>query len=219
MNGVFRNRIEAGRLLAEKMARYANQPNVLVLGLPRGGVPVAFEVAKALRVPLDVFVVRKLGTPGRPELAMGAIATGGVRVLNQEVVGALRISAEKIDAVTADETRELERRELAYRGGYSVPEVRGKTVILIDDGIATGSTVRAAVCALKAQHPARLIIAVPVAAGSAYRELRPEVDELVALMTPEEFYGVGEWYRDFSQTSDTQVTDLLRQAQSWQSMC
>ncbi len=219
MNGIFRNRIEAGRLLAEKMARYANQPSVLVLGLPRGGVPVAFEVAKALRVPLDVFVVRKLGTPGRPELAMGAIATGGVRVLNQEVVGALRISAEKIDAVTADETRELERRELAYRGSYSVPEVRGKTVILIDDGIATGSTVRAAVCALKAQHPARLIIAVPVAADSAYRELRPEVDEIVALMTPEKFYGVGEWYQDFSQTSDTQVTDLLRQAQSWQPMC
>ena len=219
MNGIFRNRIEAGRLLAEKMAGYANQPSVLVLGLPRGGVPVAFEVAKALRVPLDVFVVRKLGTPGRPELAMGAIATGGVRVLNQEVVGALRISAEKIEAVTADETRELERRELAYRGSYSVPEVRGKTVILIDDGIATGSTVRAAVCALKAQDPARLIIAVPVAAGSAYRELRPEVDDLVALMTPEEFYGVGEWYRDFSQTSDTQVTDLLRQAQSWQPAC
>lgn len=219
MNGIFRNRIEAGRLLAEKMARYANQPSVLVLGLPRGGVPVAFEVAKALRVPLDVFVVRKLGTPGRPELAMGAIATGGVRVLNQEVVGALRISAEKIDAVTVDETRELERRELAYRGSYSVPEVRGKTVILIDDGIATGSTVRAAVCALKAQHPARLIIAVPVAADSAYRELRPEVDEIVALMTPEKFYGVGEWYQDFSQTSDTQVTDLLRQAQSWQPMC
>jgi putative phosphoribosyl transferase len=219
MNGIFRNRIEAGRLLAEKMSSYANQPSVLVLGLPRGGVPVAFEVAKALRVPLDVFVVRKLGTPGRPELAMGAIATGGVRVLNQEVVGALRISAEKIDAVTADETRELERRELAYRGSYSVPEVRGKTVILIDDGIATGSTVRAAVCALKAQHPARLIIAVPVAADSAYRELRPEVDEIVALMTPEKFYGVGEWYQDFSQTSDTQVTDLLRQAQSWQPMC
>lgn len=219
MNGIFRNRIEAGRLLAEKMARYANQPSVLVLGLPRGGVPVAFEVAKALRVPLDVFVVRKLGTPGRPELAMGAIATGGVRVLNQEVVGALRISEEKIDAVTADETRELERRELAYRGSYSVPEVRGKTVILIDDGIATGSTVRAAVCALKAQHPARLIIAVPVAAGSAYRELRPEVDELVALMTPEKFYGVGEWYQDFNQTSDRQVTDLLREAQSWQPLC
>jgi putative phosphoribosyl transferase len=147
---------------------------------------------------------------------MGAIATGGIRVLNQEVIGGLSISAAMIDAVTADETRELERRELAYRSGYSLPEIRGKEVILIDDGIATGSTVRAAVRALKAQHPARLIIAVPVAAGSAYRELRPEADELVALMTPQEFYGVGEWYEDFSQTSDEQVTDLLRQAKSWQ---
>jgi putative phosphoribosyl transferase len=216
MNDIFRNRVEAGRRLAEKLAHYANQPSVLVLAMPRGGVPVGFEVAKALRVPLDVFVVRKLGTPGRPELAMGAIATGGIRVLNQEVIGGLSISAAMIDAVTADETRELERRELAYRSGYSLPEIRGKEVILIDDGIATGSTVRAAVRALKAQHPARLIIAVPVAAGSAYRELRPEADELVALMTPEEFYGVGEWYEDFSQTSDEQVTDLLRQAKSWQ---
>jgi putative phosphoribosyl transferase len=210
MKDIFRDRIEAGRLLAEKLIRYAHEPNVIVLGLPRGGVPVAFEVAKVLRMPLDVFVVRKLGTPGTTELAMGAIATGGVRVLNQEVVGGLGIASEIVDAVTADEARELERRELAYRGSHCVPEVRGKTVILIDDGIATGSTARAAIRALKVQHPARLIVAVPVASNSAYRDLRPDVDELVALMTPEEFYGVGQWYEDFSQTSDTNVTDLLR---------
>jgi len=212
MRDIFRNRIEAGQLLAGKLMRYANQPNVIVLGLPRGGVPVAFEVAKALRAPVDVFVVRKLGTPGHRELAMGAIATGGVRVLNEEVVGELGIPMEVIDAVTAEETQELKRRELAYRGSYSEPKVRGKTVILIDDGIATGSTMRAAVRALNAQHPARLIVAVPTAAGSAYRELRPEVDELVALMTPAPFHGVGEWYEDFSQTSDAEVTDLLERA-------
>ena len=212
MTDIFRDRIEAGQLLAEKLMRYANQPNVIVLGLPRGGVPVAFGVAKALRVPLDVFVVRKLGTPGRRELAMGAIATGGVRVLNEEVVGGLGIPMDVIDAVTTEERQELKRRELAYRGSYSEPEVRGKTVILIDDGIATGSTMRAAVRALKAQHPARLIVAVPTAAGSTYRDLRPELDELVVLMTPELFYGVGEWYEDFSQTSDAEVTELLKRA-------
>jgi putative phosphoribosyl transferase len=149
MREIFRNRIEAGQLLAGKLMRYANQPNVIVLGLPRGGVPVAFEVAKALRAPLDVFVVRKLGTPGNREVAMGAIAAGGVRVLNEEVVVGLGIPIEVIDAVTAEEKQELERRELAYRGSYAEPEVRGKTVILIDDGIATGSTVRAAVRAFE----------------------------------------------------------------------
>jgi putative phosphoribosyl transferase len=214
MREIFRNRIEAGQLLAGKLMRYANQPNVIVLGLPRGGVPVAFEVAKALYAPLDVFVVRKLGAPGHRELAMGAIATGGVRVLDEEVVRGLGIPMEVIDAVTAEEERELKRRELAYRGSYSEPEVSGKTVILIDDGIATGSTMRAAVRALNAQHPARLIVAVPTAAGSTYLELRPEVDELVALMTPEPFYAVGVWYQDFGQTSDAEVTDLLERARS-----
>jgi putative phosphoribosyl transferase len=215
MRDIFRNRIEAGQLLAEKLMCYANQPNVSVLGLPRGGVPVAFEVAKALGVPLDVFVVRKLGTPGRRELAMGAIATGGVRVLNEEVLRGLDIPMEVIDSVTEEEMQELKRRELAYRGSYSEPEVRGKTVILVDDGIATGSTMRAAVRALKAQHPAWSIVAVPTVAGSAYSELRSEVDELLALMTPEPFYGVGAWYEDFSQTSDTEVSDLLERARSW----
>ena len=214
MRDIFRNRIEAGKLLAEKLMCYANRPNVIVLGLPRGGVPVAFEVANALRVPLDVFVVRKLGTPGQRELAMGAIAAEGVRVLNEEVVEGLGIPMEVIDAVTAEEKLELKRRELAYRGSYSEPELRGNTVILIDDGIATGSTMRAAVRALTALHPARLIVAVPTVAGSTYSELRPEVDELVALMTPEPFYGVGDWYEDFNQTSDAEVTDLLQRGRS-----
>lgn len=215
MRDIFRDRIEAGQLLAWRLRRYANQPNVIVLGLPRGGVPVAFEVAKALCVPLDVFVVRKLGTPGRRELAMGAIATGGVRVLNEDVVVGVGIPIEVIDAVTEVERQELKRRELAYRGSYSEPEVRGKTVILIDDGVATGATMRAAVRALKTQEPARLIIAVPTVAASTFSELRHEVDEIEALMTPEQFYGVGEWYQDFSQTSDAEVTDLLARARSW----
>ena len=215
MRGIFRDRTEAGQLLAGELIRYANEANVIVLGLPRGGVPVAFEVAKALRAPLDVFIVRKLGTPGHRELAMGAIATGGIRVLNREVVEGLGIPVKVIDAVTAEEKQELKRRELAYRGSYSGPDVRARTVILIDDGIATGSTMRAAVRALKAQQPARLVVAVPTVAGSTYRQLRPKVDELVAFMTPEPFFGVGQWYEDFSQTSDAEVTDLLEGARSF----
>jgi predicted phosphoribosyltransferase len=191
---------------------YANKPGVIVLGLPRGGVPVAFEVASALRAPLDVFIVRKLGTPGQRELAMGAIATGGVRVLNEEVVGELGISMSVIDKVAAEEEQELKRREYAYRGSYTEPEVSGKTVILIDDGVATGSTMRAAIRALHAQEPARLVVAVPTAAGSTYRELRSTVDEFIALTTPEPFYAVGAWYRDFDQTSDREVTELLERA-------
>ena len=208
----FRNRVEAGQLLARELMAYANQPDVIVLGLPRGGVPVAAEVADALNAPLDVFVVRKLGTPGQPELAMGAIATGGVRVINDEVVRGMGIPTDVIDAVAEAEGRELRRRELAFRGSYSEPEVRGKTVILIDDGVATGSTMRAAIRALNSQQPARLIVGVPTAAGSTCRELRTEVDEFVALMTPEPFHGVGEWYEDFSQTSDQEVREILAQA-------
>ncbi len=212
MADIFRDRAEAGQILARELMQYANQPGVIVLGLPRGGVPVAFEVAMALHAPLDVFVVRKLGTPGDSELAMGAIASGGVRVLNEEVVQRLGIPMHVIAAATAAEERELKRRELAYRGSTSEPEVLGKTVLLIDDGIATGSTIRAAIRALKAQHCARIIIGAPTAAASTYRELRPEVDEFIALLTPENFHGVGQWYQDFRQTSDEEVTGLLQRA-------
>lgn len=212
MRDIFRDRIEAGQLLSEKLMRYRNQPDVIVLGLPRGGVPVAFEVARALHAPLDVFVVRKLGTPGQRELAMGAIASGGVLVLNDAVVQGLDIPMRVIDAVAAQEARELGRRERAYRGSCSQREVHGKSVILIDDGVATGSTMRAAIRALRAQRPARLIVAVPTIAGSTYEQLRSEVDELIALITPEPFFGVGEWYQDFSQTCDEEVTDLLQRA-------
>ncbi len=212
MPEIFRDRIEAGQLLARELMQYSDRPGVIVLGLPRGGVPVAFEVAVALRAPLDVFIVRKLGTPGHRELAMGAIATGGVRVLNAAVVQERSIPMEIIDAVAVEEERELKRRELMYRGSSPEPEVCGKTVILIDDGIATGSTIRAAILALNAQHPACLIVAVPIAAASACRELRPEVDDVVALMEPESFFGVGQWYEDFRQTGDEEVTELLQRA-------
>src|SRR2546422_4946700 len=201
---LYQDRSDAGRALARRLMNYANRNDVLVLGLPRGGVPVAFEVAKALKAPLDVFIVRKLGAPDYPELAMGAIATGGVRVLNEEVVKKLRIREEDIEAVAEEEGLELKRRELAYRGHGVSPEIRDRTVILIDDGVATGSTMRAAVRALRAQSPARLIVAVPTAALSTYEELSREVDEMVALMTPEDFQAVGQWYEDFSQTTDAE---------------
>jgi putative phosphoribosyl transferase len=212
MRNSFRDRVEAGRLLAAELSEYANREDVIVLGLPRGGVPVAYEVARKLKAPLDVFVVRKLGVPGYRELAMGAIATGGVRVLNEHIVQELGISQETIDAVAAEEERELRRRELAYRGHGASPEIAGKTVILVDDGIATGSTMRAAVQALRQQHPARLVVAVPTAAPSSCREIRHQVDEMIALMTPQEFCAVGQWYEDFSQTTDAEVTRLLEQA-------
>jgi putative phosphoribosyl transferase len=208
----FRDRVEAGRLLAAELSEYANREDVIVLGLPRGGVPVAYEVARKLKAPFDVFVVRKLGVPGYRELAMGAIATGGVRVLNHHIVQELGISQKTIDAVAAEEEQELQRRELAYRGHGASPEIRGKTVILVDDGIATGSTMRAAVEALHAQHAARLVVAVPTVAPSSFREIRHQVDEMIALMTPEDFCAVGQWYEDFSQTTDAEVTRLLERA-------
>jgi len=212
MTETFQDRTEAGQLLAAELKRYAGEPNLIILGLPRGGVPVAFEVATALRAPFDVFIVRKLGTPGQRELAMGAIATGDVRVINDEVVRTLNIPMTVIDDVATEEARELKRREFAYRGDYSEPQVSGKTVILIDDGIATGSTMHAAIRALKSQEPRRLIVAVPTCAPTTFHELRHEVDEFVALMTPEPFYGVGQWYADFSQTSDAEVSELLARA-------
>ncbi|MSU61955.1 MAG: phosphoribosyltransferase [Pedosphaera sp.] len=205
----FRNRVEAGQLLAKRLMNYANRSDVLVLALPRGGVPVAYEVAQALNAPLDVFVVRKLGVPGYEELAMGAIASGGVRVLNGSVVESLGISSETIDTVAARELRELKRRERAYRHDLPAPAVQGSTVILVDDGIATGSTMRAAIEALRHLKAARIVVAVPTASFSTVREMRPDVDELVAVMMPADFSGVGQWYQDFSQTTDEEVRDLL----------
>jgi putative phosphoribosyl transferase len=205
----FRDRAEAGRRLAEKLVEYAGNPDVLVLALPRGGVPVAFEVAQALEAPLDVFVVRKLGVPGHEELAMGAVASGGAWVLNDDVVQQLSIPNHVIRAVAAQELRELARRERLYRDDRPPPDVQGRTVILVDDGLATGSTMRAAVAALRRLGPARLIVAVPVAAASTCAELCHEVDDCICVITPDPFYAVGVWYEDFSQTTDQQVRDLL----------
>lgn len=203
------DRTQAGRILASMLTRYANRRDVLILALPRGGVPVAYEVAKALHAPLDIFLVRKLGVPGHEELAMGAIATGGVRVINQDVVRTLYISPQVLDDVAFYEQQELERRERIYRDNRPVPVMRDQTVLLIDDGLATGATMRAAVQALRVQAPAKIVIAVPVAAYSTYRQFRTEVDEIICAQTPEIFYGVGWWYEDFSQTSDQQVRELL----------
>jgi len=207
----FRDRREAGQLLATKLTAYANRPDVLVLALPRGGVPVAYEVARALGAPMDIFLVRKLGVPGYEELAMGAIATGGVRVLNDELVGGLRIPDYIIDEVAAWEQQELERRERLYRGDRPVPDVRGRTVILVDDGLATGATMQAAVKALRLQQPARIVVAVPTAAPETCTQLKAVADDVICAITPEPFHAVGLWYEDFSQTTDEEVRDLLAQ--------
>jgi predicted phosphoribosyltransferase len=209
---VFHDRRDAGRRLAQKLTAFAGAAPVLVLALPRGGVPVGFEVARALGAPLDVFLVRKLGVPGREELAMGAVATGGVRVLNQDVVQGLGIPDEAIETVTARELEELNRRARAYRGDRPPPAVRGRTIILIDDGLATGSTMRAAIAALRQQQPARIIVAVPVASADTCAELKADVDDLVCAVTPEPFYAVGLWYEDFSQITDEETHELLVQA-------
>jgi putative phosphoribosyl transferase len=185
---------------------------VLVLALPRGGVPVAAEVAKRLNAPLDIFVVRKLGLPGHPELAMGAIASGGVRVFNGEVMNAFRIPDEVVNAVSAEELTELQRRERAYRDNRHAPEVEGKTIILVDDGIATGSTMLAAVAGLRQLNAARIVVAAPVIAGSTYYEIRRAADDVAAVIVPKNFYAVGQWYEDFSQTSDDEVRALLAEA-------
>ena len=206
---LFRDRRHAGRLLAEKLKPLERRHDVIVLGLPRGGVPVAYEVARALDAPLDVFIVRKLGLPAHEELAMGAIASGGVRVLNREIVEALGISEELVARVAAEQQRELERRAREYRGNRPQLDVLGKTVVLVDDGLATGASMRAAIEALRALEPARLIVAVPVAAPSTCEELGALVDEIVCAVTPEPFYAVGLWYADFSETSDEEVRALL----------
>jgi putative phosphoribosyl transferase len=208
----FRNRIQAGRLLAQRLQKYAGDPDLLVLALPRGGVPVGFEVARALNAELDVFLVRKLGLPGHEELAMGAIASGGIRVINRHLVEALGVSEDEIEAVAQEEERELVRRERLYRGNRPPPRIQGRTVILVDDGLATGSTMRAAVEALRQQHPAKLVVAVPIAESSTCEDLAQEVDEIVCAVTPEPFIGVGLWYEDFSQTTDQEVEDLLQRA-------
>jgi predicted phosphoribosyltransferase len=196
-------------MLATKLTDYAHRADVLVLALPRGGVPVAFEVARALDAPLDVFIVRKLGVPGYEELAMGAVATGGVRVMNNDVVSALHIPDYVIEAVSSWEREELARRERLYRGDRLPPDVRGHTVILVDDGLATGATMLAAVEALRRQQPARIVVAVPVAASDTCELLRAEVDDVVCAHTPEPFRAVGLWYQDFTQTSDEEVRELL----------
>lgn len=218
---LFKDRTAAGQLLGEALAAYANRPDVLVLALPRGGVPVAFEVARTLNAPLDVFLVRKLGVPGREELAMGAIASGGVRVLNDDIVQGLHLSEAAIRQVAAKEQQELERRERLYRDNRPIPEIgdspngdsfASRTVILIDDGLATGATMRAAVQALRQQQPAQLIVAVPISSPETCREFEAEVDEIVCAETPRPFYSVGLWYDNFSQTTDEEVRDLLKRA-------
>lgn len=207
-----RNRVHAGQLLAQALQRYAGRNDVIVLALPRGGVPVAFEVASALKAPLDLMLVRKLGSPGQEELAMGAIATGGVRVMNVDVVDMLRISDEAIEAVARREEKELERRQKAYRGTAPPPELRDQCVILIDDGIATGATIRSAIRAVRAQGPSRIVVAAPVAPEETVDVLKREADEVVCLATPEPFTAIGCWYHEFPQTSDEEVKDLLARA-------
>lgn len=205
----FRDREHAGRLLAERLEEHADDPSALVLGLPRGGVPVAFEVAHALDAPLDVFLVRKLGVPGHEELAMGAIASGGVRVLNEEVVRELGIDDPTLARAAAAESAELERRERLYRGEREPVEIRGRTVIVVDDGLATGSTMRAAAFAVRAQDPERIVVAVPVAAEQTCDEFRGEVDEIICALTPDPFQAVGVWYDDFREITDDDVRELI----------
>lgn len=210
----FEDRAEAGRFLAQKLVEtYAGRPDLLILALPRGGVPVAYEVAKALNAPLDIFVVRKLGVPGHEELAMGAIATGGVQVINPSVVQTLRISEETISAVAAEEQREMERRMRDYRGSKPLPDVRGRTVILVDDGLATGASMWAAVTALRQLSPKEIVVGVPTASQETCREFEDLVDDIVCAITPEPFMAVGLWYHDFSQTSDDEVRALLAKAE------
>lgn len=208
----FKNRREAGQRLARRLEQYAGREDLLVLALPRGGVPVAYEIARSLRAPLDVLVVRKLGVPGHEELAMGAIAGGGIRVLHDAVIHAAGLPPAVVDQVTHDEERELLRREEVYRGSRPALPVENHVIILVDDGLATGSTMRAAIAAIRRRRPASIIVAVPVAASEICEELRDEADEVYCDMTPAAFFGVGQWYEDFSQTTDEEVRSLLEQA-------
>jgi putative phosphoribosyl transferase len=209
---LYKNRAEAGRKLAQALSDYAGRADVVVLGLPRGGVPVAYEVAKTLEAPLDVFIVRKLGVPGQEELAMGAIASGGVRVLNDEVVRGLSISEEEIQSIAEKEHAELERRERAYRGERARVDLKNKIAILVDDGLATGASMRAAVSGLRQHNPDKIVVAVPTAPPETCREFEDLADQVICLQTPSPFMGVGAWYADFPQTTDDQVRDLLEKA-------
>lgn len=209
MTKMFKDRREAGRRLADALSPYAAEPDLLVLGLPRGGIPVAYEVARALHAPLDVFVVRKLGVPGHEEVAMGAIASGGIRVLNGTMIRQLHIPPATVERVVQAEQRELERRERAYRGARAAPDVRGRTVILVDDGLATGASMAAAIAALRRQTPASIVVAAPVAAAETCDALREVADICICVETPRPFHGVGEWYVDFAQTTDAEVRALL----------
>jgi predicted phosphoribosyltransferase len=208
----FKDRREAGQKLAQKLSAYAGRPNMLILALPRGGVPVAHEVARALSIPLDIWIVRKLGLPGREELAIGAIASGGIQILNGDIIRTLSVPQEVIKFVLRRESQELQRREKLYRGNRPSPEIRERTVILIDDGLATGASMRAAVAGLRTQHPAGIVAAVPVAAREACDAIQPEVDEMICAINPEPFYGVSRWYEDFSQVTDEEVRILLEEA-------
>jgi len=205
----FRDRVDAGRALAAHLGKYAARPDVVVLALPRGGVPVGYEVAQVLNAPLDVFIVRKLGVPSHEEYAMGAVASGGIRVVSDEVVRGLGLTQTDVDRVAARETAELTRRERLYRGDRPEPDLSGHTVILVDDGLATGSTMKAAVKAVSTKKPAAIVVAVPIAAPETCRELEQEVDEVVCAVTPDPFHAVGLWYQDFNQTTDAEVHDLL----------
>jgi predicted phosphoribosyltransferase len=211
---LFKDRVDAGKRLAKELSKYASRSDVLILALPRGGVPVAFEVAKALNVRMDVFIVRKLGVPGYEELAMGAIASDNIRVLNKDVVKSFNIPEQVIERVAANELKELERRERTYRGDRPKLELSNKIIILIDDGLATGATMRAAAAAVKTKSPAKIVIAVPTAARDTCEAFGKEVDEIICIATPEPFYGVGAWYGDFSQTTDKEVCDLLEKAKA-----
>ena len=213
----FKDRVDAGRKLAKKLSKYANRSDVLILALPRGGVPVAFEVAKELNVKMDVFIVRKLGVPGNEELAMGAIASDNIIVLNEDVVRSFQISKQTIDAVAARELRELERREHIYLGKRPKLSISDSTVILIDDGLATGATMNAATAAVKTKNPTKIIIAVPTGALDTCRSFEGKVDEVICVAMPEPFYAVGAWYEDFSQTTDEEVCGLLEKAANFQS--
>jgi putative phosphoribosyl transferase len=210
----YRNRQEAGKVLAQELRAFSDRNDVIVLALPRGGVPVAFEIVKALHVPLDVFIVRKLGVPGHSELAMGAIAMGGAHVFNDEIIRDLSISPETIQRIIETEQQELKRRESAYRGNHTFPPLKDTTVILVDDGIATGATMRAAIKALRQLNPAAIVVAVPVADKQMCEKFEPLVDSLICPLRPSNFFAVGPWYDDFSQTEDEEVYTLLKQAKT-----